>query len=159
MLDEYGEELFLDLKEYWGLDLIAFLGGEVLSSVPVIIAFIRNLPEGSRYVSIRAADLDTAEKDIELTPREIRITDARAWTLDRRLMAMITNAVNQNTSALGHWQKGKEPQFPVVGPTSWDPKRMKRLEVKEQITNGQWSNWDVLAAMGMASGKGGATDG
>jgi hypothetical protein len=148
LLDEYGEELYLDLKEFWGLDLAAFIGGEVLSSCRLIFSMIRNLPEGSRYTAVRAADVDEKQEDIELSLREQQILDARIWNFDRRLWAMQINAVNTNTTALGHWQKGKEPKFPIIGPMDWDPARKKRAEIHEKVQKGEWTNWDIMRALG-----------
>jgi hypothetical protein len=155
LLDEYGEELFLDLKEFWGLDLVAFLSGGVLSSVPVINAYIRHLPEGSRFVARWSRDHPEGADAIELTPAQEKYFEARTWNQDRRLLAIIANAVNQNTLALGHWAKNKEPEFPVVGPVEWDPKRRKRQEIREQIQQGAVSTADILKAMGWKGGSNG----
>lgn len=150
-MDEYGDELYLDLKQFWGFDLASFLGGEVLSSCRLIFTMIRGLPEGSRYAALRAKDVDAGGKDIKLTAEEERFLDAQTWTFDRRLWAMITNAINQNTIATGGpWKDGKAPEFQIVGPVSWDPKRKKRLDAKERVESGNWDNWDVARALGWA---------
>lgn len=140
--------MFLDLKEYWGLDLVAFLRGEVLSSVRLLIAQIRHLPEGSRYTARRIVEADEAGVEIEISAFDQKIQDARTWTLQHRLYAMFINAINQNTVVSGNWEKGKVPTFPVVGPIGWDPKRQKRMEVKEQVQNGDYTTADILKAMG-----------
>lgn len=74
--------------------------------------------------------------------------EARAWTHETRLLAMIANAVNQNTLATGHWDPKKLPDIPVVGPLEWDPKRKKRMEIKERVQKGEFTTAEILKAMG-----------
>lgn len=150
LLDEYGEELYLDLKQYWGFDLASFLGGEVFSSFKLIFSMIRGLPEGSRYVAVRAGDVDQMKQDIKITTSEQRQLDSRTWSFDRQLTAMAVNAININTVLTGGpWKDNKPPEFAVVGPTSWDPKRTHQMKQREKYESGNWDLWDVARALGI----------
>ena len=108
----------------------------------MIFSYMRNLPEGSRYAAIMSApmDDDEAEKP-EIDPEKEEAYLRRFWTQDRRLMAQQINAIRDLTLVTGHWEKGKEPKFPVIGPPEW------RGEVpaskKQPVTNN-----DVLKALG-----------
>lgn len=149
----------MDLKQYWGFDLASYLGGEVFSSSRIIFSMIRNLPEGSRYVAVRAHDVDQMPEDIKLSSSEQRRIDAITWTFDRRLQAMIVNSINANTVMTGGpWQKGKEPKFPPLGPMDWDPDKKRKLDARERVESGNWTNWDVARALGLTD-TGGTTDG
>lgn len=111
---------------------------------------IRDLPEGSRYVAVRAHDVDQMSEDIKLTTAEERRLDARLWTFDRKLLAMQINAVNNNTAITGGpWKGDKGPEFAIVGPAEWDPKRMQKLKAREKYETGNWDLWDVARAMGI----------
>lgn len=150
MLDEYGEELYLDLKEYWGFDLASYLGGEVFSSLGLIHSMIRSLPEGSRYVAVRSGDVDAMSEDIKLTVSEQRQLDAQLWNFDRKLIAMAINAIGTNTILTGGpWKDNKPPEFPTVGPIEWDPKRMHQIKQREKYETGNWDLWDVARALGV----------
>lgn len=111
---------------------------------------IRHLPEGARYTSRRALELELMDKSERppVTAEDEYYMDARTWTIERRLMAMFINAINQNTAATGQWQKGKTPDFPSVGPLDWDPKRKKRLEIKKQVSAGAFTTTDIMRALG-----------
>lgn len=119
---------------------------------------IRNLPEGSRYVAVRAHDVDTMPEDIKLSASEQKRIDATTWTFDRRLLAMITNAVNSNTAMTGGPWKGDPPKFPIIGPMEWDADKMRKLDARERVETGNWSNWDVARALGLTT-TGGTPDG
>jgi hypothetical protein len=68
---------------------------------------------------VSAVLLDADEADeAEVDPREESLMDKRTWTLDRRLAAATINAINLNTAATGQWSE-KPPDFPTVGPLSW----------------------------------------
>lgn len=110
---------------------------------------IRNLPEGSRYVAVRASDVDEMPTDIEMSAEEQRRIDAQIWNFDRKLQAMIVNAVNTNTALTGKWKKGKTPEFPIAGPIEWDEKRLRQLKAKEKVDKNDWNNWDVARALGL----------
>lgn len=110
----------MDLKEYWNFDLVSFIAGEVFSSITLIFAMIRNLPEGSRFVASMTVDnLDKNGEAQRLTdPRTEAVMDHRVWTIDRRLQAMAVNAIYTNTAVSGQW-KDKLPEFPIIGPADW----------------------------------------
>lgn len=112
---------------------------------------IRNLPEGSRYVAIRSLDVDQMEQDIKLTAPEKRRIDARLWDFDRRLQATLINAINTNTALTGGpWKDNKPPDFSIVGPIEWDPKRAQKLKGQEKYETGNWDLWDVARALGVS---------
>jgi hypothetical protein len=140
-LDAYGEEIWLDLKEFWNFDLVEFIGGRCYGSVALIFAMMRQLPEGSRYVAIMSAPMDDDKAIPEPDPEMVALIESRYWTRDRKLMATQINAIRDLTLVTGSWQKGKEPKFPVIGPPEW---RGEDLAKKEQppTTN------DVLKALG-----------
>lgn len=106
----------------------------------MVFAMIRQLPEGSRFSAAMSYDRSKEIKQIEISDRDKAIADIRTWTLDRELMAMVINAINTNTVLPHQWEKGKEPQFPIVGPDSWQPKQ-KAPEEPQDLS-------DVLKRMG-----------
>lgn len=104
---------------------------------------LRNLPEGSRFLA--AMHYDKRDPNEELEPLDERteaIMDSRVWTIDRRLSAMQINAIYMNVavSGAGCWPEGKTPEFPTIGPASWQPKTAAEEELKD--------NFDVLRKMG-----------
>jgi hypothetical protein len=114
----------------------------------VVLGLIRQLPEGSRFVAHWTTNNPGVAEAAKLTAAEERYLDSKLWSHSDRLTAMIVNAVNQNTIALGNWAKGKTPEIPIVGPADWDPKRKRRIEIREQIEQGAVSTADILKAMG-----------
>ena len=133
------------MKEYWNFDLVSFIAGEVFSSIPLIFAMIRGLPEGSRFLAAQAADAPEPPQDEhELDPRTEALGDSRVWTLDRRLKAMEINAIYTLTAVTGHWGKDGPPTFPTIGPTAWREESTKSKEPKD--------NFDVLRKMGWPGG-------
>jgi hypothetical protein len=146
LIDAYGEEIYLDLKEFWGLDLVSFIAGEVFSSISIILAMLRNLPEGSRYYAAMAVDNPRDESEsAEADPRQEAIMDHRVWTLDRRLQAMVINALNLNTAVSGHWDK--PPDFETIGPASWRTDAPKKKS-EQEFTD----NFDFFRKMGFPLG-------
>lgn len=121
ILDSHGEELYIDLKREYSLDLVEFLRGEVATSPRLILAMVRNLPEGTNYVAIQAARL-TRERE-QFSPDDTEpipvdpVQEFKQWTEDRRLMAQLINSVNQLVRHTVQWQS--PPQIPLVGPSSW----------------------------------------
>lgn len=99
---------------------------------------MRQLPEGSRYVAIMSAPMDD-DKQLELDPETERAMHRRFWTADRKLVAQQINAIRDLTLVTGHWEKGKEPKFPLIGPPEWRGEDV----VKEPVNNN-----DVLKALG-----------
>ena len=121
MLDEWGEELWLDLKHTYGFDLVSFLAGGVAGSPRLILAMIRNLPEGTRYVAALASAREESG-EYELTESEQvsqpdPIEEHMTWTNDRVLMAQLINSVNMLVRYSIQWEK--PPQIPLVGPAAW----------------------------------------
>lgn len=144
MLDAHGEEIWLDLKQYWSFDLVEFIGGRSYGSVSQVFAMMRHLPEGSRYVAIMSAPMDddkAADSKPEIDPEIEAAMERRHWTHDRKMQALLINAVRDLTLVTGHWEKGKEPKFPAIGPPEW---RGESAAKKKQppTTN------DVLKALG-----------
>lgn len=80
---------------------------------------LRNLPEGARYTATMSAPGDADVERPPLDPELEAMLDRQTWTTDRRLMAQLINSVNTLIRVSGSWEKGKEPQFPVVGPANW----------------------------------------
>lgn len=142
MLDAYAEEVFLDLREYLGFDLVGFLAGEVFSSPTLILAMLRNLPEGSRYFKAMSAQIAEDDRP-EPTAEQEEAADEAFWTPDRQLMAMLINAVREQTQVTGNWKK-KPPEMPVIGPITWDKKRVQKHDIKK---NG-FRNEDWMRALG-----------
>jgi hypothetical protein len=141
-LDAHGEEIWLDLKEFWNFDLVEFIGGRCYGSVTLIFTMMRQLPEGSRYAAIMSApmDDDEARPEPEIDPATEAAMQRRYWTSDRKLKAMEINAIRDLTLVTGHWEKGKEPKFPVIGPPEW---RGETAAKKKPATTN-----DVLRALG-----------
>ena len=111
---------------------------------------IRNLPEGSRYYAAMAVDhkddeADEAEKP-ESDPRTEEIMDHRVWTMDRRLVAMLINAVNLNTTVSGHMEKSP---FETIGPSSWSATDEPKKPLAEQEFK---DNFDFFRKMGFPLG-------
>jgi hypothetical protein len=147
LIEEYGEEIYLDLKEYWNFDLVGFIAGEVFSSIPIIFAMLRNLPEGARFTA--AAIIDKPEETTALltpNPRMDAVMDHRTWTLDRRLKAMEINALHSIIAVSGQWGKKGPPTFPTIGPAEWQP------ETKPKALEEPKDNFDVLKRMGWPGG-------
>lgn len=150
LIDEYGEEIFFDLKEFWGLDLVAFIAGEVHSTPTLILAMLRELPEHSRFASALKADRPEIASSAKVTERDKVVMDSRMWTTDRRLMATAINAVYMNTIVTGQWPKDKAPKLPTVGPLEWQPEEIAKKKVTEEPP--LQNNFDVLRKMGWTGG-------
>lgn len=138
MIDDHGEEIWLDLKHTYGFDLVEFLAGGVASSPRLILSMIRNLPEGSRYVAAIAAereesgvyDVQDSEEPSPVDP----ITEHMTWTTDRVLMAQLINAVNMLVRHSIQWEKPLN--LPLVGPEKWregEKKPRKAVSVMDVI--------------------------
>lgn len=121
MLDDWGEELWLDLRHTYGFDLVGFLAGDVAGSPRLILAMIRNLPEGTRYVAaLASAREESGEYEPTKSEQDSRpdpITEHLTWTTDRILMAQLINAVNMLVRYSVQWEK--TPNIPLVGPAVW----------------------------------------
>lgn len=105
---------------------------------------LRNLPEGSRFNAAMAVDNADEQPDtVEPDPRREAIADHRAWTLDRRLQATEINAIYSQLAMTVNWGKGGPPDFPVIGPASWQPEK-KSSEPADLF--------DVLKQMGWPGG-------
>lgn len=138
MIDDHGEEIWLDLKLTYGFDLVDFLAGGVASSPRLILSMIHNLPEGSRYVAAITAereesgmyDVQESEEPSPVDP----ITEHLTWTTDRVLMAQLINAVNMLVRYSIQWEKPLD--LPLVGPEKWregEKKPRKAVSVMDVI--------------------------
>jgi hypothetical protein len=110
----------MDLLEYFRFDLVKFLAGEAHGSPRLILAMLRNVPEGSRYAAAftsapEAAGMETPDVPVEIDPA----LDARTWNYDRQLMAQLINSVNTLVRYSIPWEQGKAPKLPLVGPAQW----------------------------------------
>jgi hypothetical protein len=76
-------------------------------------------------------------------PRREEVADHRTWTMDRRLKATEINAIYNLIAVSGQWGKEGPPDFPVIGPAAWQPKKQSD-EPKD--------NFDVLRKMGWPGG-------
>jgi hypothetical protein len=121
LLDEYGEELYVDLLDYYQLNIVDFLRGEVATTPRLILTLLRNLPEGARYAAAIASAPEVATvAEKRETPEETDpASEARTWTQDRLLMAQLINSVNTLVRFTIQWEQGKAPKLPLVGPSSW----------------------------------------
>lgn len=119
MIDTYGEELYVDLKVHYQVDLAEVLAGGVATSPRLLLALIRRLPEGSNYVAV----LSSAPVEYDATndaPAEIDpVSERLLWTEDRRLMAQLINSVNMLVRYVPQWEPGKAPVLPLIGPADW----------------------------------------
>lgn len=116
----------------------------------MILAMIRNLPEGSLFVALRQVEAeDEGIEREQMTQREEDLAEQKLWTTDRKLMAQLINAIHGLASITVRIHGGKDPEIPVVGPSEWDPKAQRK---KELLKN--WTNEDVLRALGWAGGTG-----
>ncbi|HEX9088403.1 MAG TPA: hypothetical protein VF867_12855 [Arthrobacter sp.] len=106
---------------------------------------IRNLPEGSRFTAAMSVDRTDEENFFEPDPRREAIADMRVWTLDRRLQATEINAIYTQIAISGTWGKEGPPDFPVIGPASWQTETNKQ-------SNEPKDNFDVLKRMGWPGG-------
>jgi hypothetical protein len=106
---------------------------------------IRNLPEGSRLAAAMSVDQPDDAETAEPDPRREAIADHRVWTMDRRLQATQINALYSQIAVSGHWGKEGPPDFPVIGPASWQTASNKE-------SNEPKDNFDVLKRMGWPGG-------
>ena len=120
LIDTYGEELYVDLKVHYQVDLAEVLAGTVATSPRLLLALIRGLPEGSRYVAVlSSAPVEYSDDDTD-APAEIDpVSERLLWTEDRKLLAQLINSVNMLVRHSIPWEKGKEPKVPLVGPAHW----------------------------------------
>lgn len=156
ILDSYGEEVYLDLIQYWGVDLTEFIAGEVRTSVKLILLKLNNLPEGARYPAAVVYDHPPEPEEpgapkVPEDPRMKAIHDARLWTSDRRLMATAINAIFSNTAVSGTWKDNKPPKFPTVGPPEWQPAEQKAVTSSTKSAEPK-DLYEVLGKMGWPGG-------
>jgi hypothetical protein len=99
---------------------VDFLRGDVATTPRLILAMLRNLPEGSRYVAAISSAPEVADAPPSDTPAEDDPSaELRVWTQDRMLMAQLINSVNVLVRYSINWEQGKAPKLPLVGPSSW----------------------------------------
>lgn len=120
LLDDGGEEIWLDLKQFWDFDLVEFLAGRKASSPRLILALIRGLPEEARWTQLLASRVQSGDFEMpEQSPEEIEAAERAFWNPDRSVWAMIHNAIVQNTQLTGSWKDNKPPELPLIGPGAW----------------------------------------
>lgn len=121
LLDEYGEEIYVDLLEYHQLNIVDFVRGDVALTPRLILTLLRHLPEGARYTAAIASAPEaaavTAKRDTPEQPDPA--LELRTWTQDRMLMAQLINSVNALVRHTIQWEQGKAPKIPLVGPSTW----------------------------------------
>lgn len=121
MLDDHGEDIWLDLRDTYGFDLVGFLAGDVAGSPRLTLSMIRNLPEGTRYVAALAASREeSGEFDEQESVEEVHVDPVQeqlTWTTDRILMAQLINSVNMLVRYSIQWEK--PIHLPLVGPEKW----------------------------------------
>lgn len=150
LIDEYGDEVYFDLLEFWKFDLVAFIAGEVHSTCKLINAMLHELPEHSRLAAALRTDRPELENPPKPDKRTQAIMDARMWSTDRRLMATLINSIHTNTLVTGSWPKDKAPKFPTVGPMAWQPEQIAKA--KAAAVPPPENNFDVLRRMGWTGG-------
>lgn len=128
LLDGYGSEIVADLLELYSFDIQAWIRGDTYASVTYVLSLIAELPEGARFTSRYHFD-QRDEGDGEAIDPEVEAwLDSKYWNGDRMLGAQIINAIRELTmvAGAGKWRKGKEPEYPVVGPKQWREKDSKK---------------------------------
>lgn len=140
LLDEYGEEIYVDLLEHYRLNIVEFLAGTVQITPRLILTLLRNLPEGSRYAAAVTSAPEAAAvhqkraEEAEADP----VLDARTWNFDRLLMAQLINSINALVRHTIPWPKDGAPELPLVGPSSWrqgpKSKPLSVMDVLNKIT-------------------------
>lgn len=147
MIDQYGSELYVDLKVHFQVDLAQVIAGGVPMSPRLLLEMIHRLPEGSHYVAILSSapvgegDVRNSDVPAEIDP----VAEHLLWTEDRRLMAQLVNGVNMLVRHTIQWEPGKAPQVPLVGPAAWRGEGEKKpskpatsvLDVLNRITGKQ----------------------
>lgn len=110
---------------------------------------LRQLPEGARYTAIMSApESREGLPEPEYDPEAEALYDRRYWTTDRQHTAQIINALSNLVEVTGTWRKGKEPNFPVVGPISWRPPEQRQKELEARKPEGPVTALDAMRAWG-----------
>lgn len=115
----------------------------------LVLAMLRELPEGARYTALMSApERREGLPEPVYDPEAEALYDRRYWTSDRQHTAQIINALSNLIAVSGKWRKGKEPDFPVVGPIAWRPPEQRRKELSTRKPEGPVTVLDAMRAMG-----------
>lgn len=115
----------------------------------MILAMLRQLPEGARYTAIMSApERREGLPEPVYDPEAEALYDRRFWTPDRQHDAQMINALYSLVTLTGNWKKGKEPNYPVVGPIEWRPPEQRKKELEERKPEGPVSVLDAMKAWG-----------
>lgn len=114
----------------------AWLRGDCYGSEAYVLSLISELPEGSRFTSRYHFDKrDDPGKGVS-DPEVEAWLDHKYWDGDRMLFAQVVNALRELTmvTGAGKWRKGKEPDYPVIGPREWREKDSKKPDPKASVS-------------------------
>lgn len=122
VLDEYCEDVWLDLREFHqGFDLVEWLdpAKSSPSATPsMVVAMINDLPRWSRF---KARTYGKGPRPLELTEAEKKQVDwfaeRRMWNPDREMLAGISNSLQELLIHLPRWTK--PPKLNPIGPPEW----------------------------------------
>lgn len=119
-------------------------------------AMLEELPEGARYTALMSAPENREGlPEPEYDPKAEEYYDRRYWTSDRQHLAQIQNAINQLivvAGGEGKWKKGKEPDFPIIGPLAWQPEEQKEKARKAKEPKKPATVLDAMRAWGYTGG-------
>jgi hypothetical protein len=80
---------------------------------------IRGLPEEARWTSKLAEEIKAGlVPEPEFEEQDTAAGERSFWTPDRQLIALLHNAIVQNTQLTGMWKEAP-PDLPLLGPESW----------------------------------------
>ena len=144
-LEEHCEAVYLDLLEYYDFDLVAWMAGEKRGRPSVILAMLRDLPEGSRLQAVTYGQRDAPEgDDSESVDWYI---ERRRWGLpERQLMAAQLNMLGELRKYVPSWKDNKGPDWEPVGPPEW-----RGVTEQTEKKKGQATVEDVMAVFGWVS--------
>lgn len=84
----------------------------------MVLAMLRDLPAGSRLQARTYGQREA--QDGQGQAQVDWYWERRRWgTPERELLAAILNRLGDVVKYTPQWQKGKSPDFPIVGPPEW----------------------------------------
>lgn len=136
------DRAYADLLREYGFNLVSWLRGSDTTPLVAVIWMLRGLPDHCGFKAHWFATLELRKRESG-EPEDMRTDEQREfdflesdyamWSATNMQIAMVTNAVNNNTRGTGMYPKGKAPEFDVVGPYAWWPdKQKKALERPEK---------------------------
>lgn len=154
LLEDAAEEIYLDLREYYDLDLNGWLEGHYPVTVPAVLAMIRDLPRGSRFAALatlrRRKGLIEVPEAMEPDDDAMELMDLRQWgSLERELAAGQLNVLNELLRFGPSWKKTPQ-QSAVVGPRDWWPEDQRKKhdeKLGKQNTKSDAKNLSVGSVM------------